>query len=286
MAYFEDLKKRLGLDGATSGTTSQVPAGTNSVVAAKAPTPRGSGFVNLQRYLELNRGGGDRLGTELAGGTRTKAQGVEQDINSAKNLYERQATQGTVTQGAATSQSPEQLRAAAAQAGYSGPNALSDVADTGSLSARASQVAQESSALQSDAGRRAMLAERNGSQGTYARGLDSALAGNAAGRQGAALERRYGGLEKLLGDTEGWAQQRAQTAREASDSAIQRMQAQASTKDWQAGTAAEKAKRQQEELAAANERRRSQGRQPFTSYEDLLRYEQSMGWRDAAGNPV
>lgn len=153
--------------------------------------PRGSGFINFDRYLAANRPQAESLAAKLAGGVEDAGAGVEQDLAAAQGQFDQGLAAGRLTYD------PMQLTAAKAsdlaKRQYTGPMALQGLDD---LAKRSTDVQQRAGALGTVAGRVATLQGLNKSP-MYTldqAGLDSALAGAAGGSRFDALKAKYGDL--------------------------------------------------------------------------------------------
>lgn len=136
------------VDGSTSVTpTSGAPAANTS----QAPAP-GTGFVNLQSYLDQNKGEGGRLATDTtkdvaneADGYAGKAQGVVSDAASGFKAASGDDKAATINSGIANNAASTQSAAKDfLGAGYSGPLATDKsaglAADKSSLDSRLGSV--------------------------------------------------------------------------------------------------------------------------------------------------
>lgn len=192
-----------------SAPTTVGPAAAPS--AAPAAPGTGTGFINLETYLGLNKDAGMGMANTIAGGIEQDAMKVRQGVDTLRDEFDDAARVGRAVEGVQPYTGPaataEQLAAAQGNTGarsYSGPTSLQGFGGDRyvKLGAQASDVAARGRQAQSgDAG--ALLQGQYGQgreYGTGARGLDSFLtttgpAGDRLRQGGAATS----SLEKYLG---------------------------------------------------------------------------------------
>lgn len=106
-----DPKKRTAGAGAAQAPTGgvvpprgpakpQAPASTPAPSPAPAQTaqaPAGTGFVNLSRVLEANRGASKQMGQKLVQGVQAKGQQAQQATTAAQNTFSEATTKATPT---------------------------------------------------------------------------------------------------------------------------------------------------------------------------------------------
>lgn len=153
----------------------------------------GSGqYQNLRAYLTANQGSGERMGQQLAAQVAGDAAQAQASTDAASADFNKQL--GTWTSGQVNGTN---------KPGAVAPQGLSDASGYGKAFQDTQKAAVEAGALNSNAGRQAMLEQRYGGQGQYTQGmsgLDAYLAGNSAGGRRAieSAGQRYGGLRSYL----------------------------------------------------------------------------------------
>lgn len=198
--------------GATGAGGAPSTLGAAAAPSATAAAPgTGTGFINLETYLGLNKDAGMGMANTIAGGIEQDAGKVRQGVDALRDEFDDAARVGRAVEGVQPYTGPaataEQLAAAQGNTGaksYSGPASLQAMngAQYAQLGAQASDVAARGRQAQSgDAG--ALLQSQYGQgreYGTGARGLDSFLTTTGAAgdrlRQGGAATNS---LEKYLG---------------------------------------------------------------------------------------
>lgn len=219
-------------------TRASAPGGDVSVTSApSAPAPkqdRGTGFVNLEKYLELNSGGGDAMGQAVAAEADQVGRQAQQSLDRTQNEFTQKSQQSIPGAPARTTFQPkaidrkspsyimdvmygpgkvatdEELAQAKAlsESKYTGPSSIKDTegyAATKSAFDRAKAGGQE---LNSEDVRQDVLAQKVASpRGGYTqgqRGLDSFLASQSQGGKRAITDARtrWSNVDQLLGGAE------------------------------------------------------------------------------------
>ena len=190
--------------------TGPAPAG-GAPAAAAAPTP-GTGFVNLQQYLDMNQGEGARLAGAATKGlvdevgsfkdtaTKTVNEGATQIKAGAKDADAKQVIQGVVSDASAAQDAAKDFLGS----GYEGP-AAADL--TAGLAATKNDLTSKLSTVDNAANVASSLAATYGNKQPYTGGfglLDSFLVGGTqSGRNTlAGVKAKAGEVEKTLGSTQ------------------------------------------------------------------------------------
>ena len=147
----------------------------------------GSGFVNFDRILNANRDAATATAGGMYADAAKKGDVAQGKINEAKNVYDSENAS---------------FRAAGNYGGQ-----YKSMADLGGMYQGAMKSAYEAQqgvqALQSDAGRQAVLENKYGKTGNYSPGasrMDAALTGAVGGQKFAGLNQRFGKLTQSLTD--------------------------------------------------------------------------------------
>lgn len=193
MAYVdteEDRRKGLPVMGGMPGPEAApagggAPAGVLGAPGAApvaAPAPggaHGTGFVNLERYVQANQGGAQGMANAIGGDVATMGAQTMADANKYQ----------------------DELAHSSAPKGLDVADQDVDPALKAKLGPEAAQATMAAQSLQSPGGIGALLTNHYGGGGGYGsgmRGFDSFLAGNAGGAQFQQLGNQYGGLDKYV----------------------------------------------------------------------------------------
>ena len=161
--------------------------------------PRGSGFTSLKQYLNLNQDSANALGDSLYGDVASTGQRARDAIDTSRSAFGAQVAAGTPAgfdKGVSTAAEAARL-AEAAQ--YQGPDSW-EVSDA--LLGQTQDASARARALGSDAGRAALLSERNAGNAGYtpgAAGLDAFLAGRGMGERADTARTQWGRMSDYLG---------------------------------------------------------------------------------------
>lgn len=236
-------------------------------------TQRGSGFIGLDKYLAANRKKAEDMAGGLSGGVETAGGEATGWLEDAQRGFMRDvgASMPQVNEGAPLSAADA---AALGTSAYTGPNSLGEREGWDAARQKADKASQGVNALNSFAGRQAMLQDQYGKQGGYTQGqqrLDSFLTGAAGGNRFEQLKQQYGGLSDAFGTANTASQKQAQTAAESAAATAKKYGDMApglaakEAEDAEKKRKAEAARIRQEETAAKREairdRRPGRGRQ-------------------------
>lgn len=191
----EEKKKNQEAGVNTSGVVGGTTAGGTASGAAEqqAKTP-GTGYVNLQQYLDVNKGAGAQLANTVTQDANKAADtyksAAEKALEESKNKYSQTVDAASQKAGQLQSgivQSASQNRDAAKDflgAGFNGPQAQDF---TGGLAADKGRVQSQLSSVADINNQQAALQKNYGKQGNYTQGyglLDSfLLQGDESGRK-------------------------------------------------------------------------------------------------------
>lgn len=189
------------------------------------PQRPGTGWVNFQRVLELNKPQAQAMGQKVAQDVGGQAQNALQPLQKAQATFKQQVgaqqlpePEGIAAQAAGGDPKGAYARAgqaaAQAKAGYQGPSTLADVgADPASIGKGLNAAAGRVASIGSTGGLASAL------QGLYGRtsmgggALDAALAGAGGANELAAVRGEYGDLAQRLPRAEQEAMSMAEQAR-------------------------------------------------------------------------
>lgn len=162
--------------------------------------PRGTGFVSLADYLNLNREGAQRMGDELAGDVSQRGTASQKAIQDYGTTFNGQVAAGTPVYDATGIKTEDEANKAAEGATYKGPQQW-DAETAKTLGTQAGDAAQRARMAASEYGRGTLLQQRYAPNGGYsagAAGLDSFLAGRGMGNRGAEGVSKFGELQSML----------------------------------------------------------------------------------------
>lgn len=223
--------------GAPAQQKPAAPAAAQPGAPQTSQPAAGTGFVNLQRVLDANRGGGERMGQQLVQGVQAKGQAAQQAQQAAQGAftaasaakvlqydpttvnagykqavadYSANPTQRTPGHGytedpmykAYVDSASEGIARgkALAATSYEGPKSWEDAGiDVAGLTAQAQRAQEEAAALGTNSGRSALLSQQyGGPRSSGASALDAALVGNAVGGQAQDVASSFSGLTDML----------------------------------------------------------------------------------------
>lgn len=166
-----------------------------------AYTQRGSGFVGLRDYLNLNRQQGEAMGNTLANRVEQETAAARGAVDAASADFASKVQAGTPVEptmptGLDSAEQEAWMRNNVTGIQYAGPKDFGAVADTKALASGLDKAATTAQLSTTDAGR-GLLLNRNGTVG--GRMLDGALAGRGGGERLATAGKGYDKLRDYLG---------------------------------------------------------------------------------------
>lgn len=205
-----DPRKRAagGPVAAASATPGAAMPGAPAPGAAPAAQPQqaGTGFVNLQRVLEANRGAAQSMGDSLAGRVQQAGQAGQQAIAQGQQQMQARTTEATLQYDAAKAPDKGAATSLAATA-YQGPKGWEEAGvDVANAARLATAGADAANAVTTAGGRAALI--RQGASGPLSSGgvaLDSYLAGEGLGARAQLLQASFGSLAEQLAQARGGA---------------------------------------------------------------------------------
>lgn len=204
----------------TGSSSSRVTAGRVAAPVQRQARARGPGFVDIDRLLNANRVGAQRMADNLIGSVRREGDTALQGINSAQSTFSTGVQQGTVNYDPTKANTSAEASTLAGQT-FKGPNSWEAAGiNTGQLAQQAARAQDKAQNLKTDYGRAALLREQVG--GPYSAGsatLDSVLAGAAGGNALRQTADSYAGLSQRLLDARGASTATVDAARKQSEGA-------------------------------------------------------------------
>lgn len=212
-------KTAINLSDGAAGSSGGASVGTEG--PGTAPEASSGTFVGIGDYLRANAGGAAQLGQQVSGlinntvgaATNTINQGAQQFAQAAQgaqNVYNQQAVNDTINQGAATSDFSKLATGA-----YGGPNTLADIGAQSQIDSAINKANQQAQLAGSTGGRAELLREVLARPSTLgSSNLNSALLnGSEAGSQ--AVTAAAKNVDPLTGLVQNAQQNAAYTASQA-----------------------------------------------------------------------
>lgn len=162
--------------------------------------PRGTGFVSLADYLNLNREASQRMGGELVEDVNKRGAEAQGAIQGYGQQFLGKAAAGTPGYNPEGVTTEEEALKRAEASKYTGPEEW-DAAQSRALGTQAADAAQRARMATSDYGRGTLLQQRYAPSSGYtagAAGLDAFLAGRGMGGRAAEARGKWGELEGML----------------------------------------------------------------------------------------
>lgn len=182
----------------------------------------GTGFVGLSEWAAQNQTGANALAERLAGGVESEGAAAQQGLDNLESTFDEQVRGGTLWYTPTLNSGKAEN---AGQQGYTGPDALANVAGYNETFGAANRAGQNARRLGDLYGRATALQDLAGKGRDYSSGqqlLDSALAGRAGGSRFQQLGQQWGGLFSRAQGMERAASGTAREARAQSDDAARR----------------------------------------------------------------